>query len=101
MKAAFLLTDAAADDLAGIWLHLAKEAGEAAADRYLVRIHTACQSPAAMPGMGHFRDELLDRRHRFWLAGSHLLIYRWEERPIKVIRVLHASRDLAAFLRAL
>lgn len=98
MSEQFFLTEAAAEDLAEMWEYLAREAGDGAADRYLARIHAACEDLVVMPGMGHYREELLDRRHRFWLVGSHLLVYRWQERPIQIIRVVHGARDLASFL---
>jgi plasmid stabilization system protein ParE len=101
MSDAFIVTDPAATDLADVWQYLTDEAGELVADRYLARIHTACKKLAAMPGIGHYREDLLDRQYRFWLVGSHLLVYRWQAKPIQIIRVLHAARDLSAVYRKL
>ena len=51
---------------------------------------------AKNPGIGHFREDLTDRRHRFWLVYS--LVYRFEPKPLQVIRVLHAARDVQSIL---
>ena len=51
-----------------------------------------------MPGMGHFREDLLDRHYKFWSVHSYVVVYLWEVTPIKVIAVVHGARDLDAFL---
>ena len=65
----------------------------------LGEIETACRMLADMPGIGHFRDDLLDRRYKFWAVHSFLIAYEWEARPIRVIAVVHGARNLAASLR--
>ena len=54
---------------------------------------------AKAPGIGHMREELADRRHRFFLVYSYLIVYRYETKPLQVIRVLHAARDVQSILR--
>lgn len=49
--------------------------------------------------MGHWREELADRRHKFLLVYSYLIVYRHQTKPIQVIRILHASRDIQKLLR--
>jgi hypothetical protein len=41
---------------------------------------------------------LADRRHRFFLVYSYLIVYRFETNPLQVIRVLHATRDVQSIL---
>jgi len=53
---------------------------------------------ARAPGTGHWRDDLTDKRHRFCLVHSYLIIYRHETKPLQIIRVLHAARDLQSIL---
>ena len=53
---------------------------------------------AKNPGMGHRRDELTDTRHRFLLVYSYLIVYRHETKPLQIIRVLHAARDVQSIL---
>ena len=51
-----------------------------------------------MPGIGHLRVDLADRRHRFFLVYSYLIVYRSQTKPLQVIRVLHAARDVQEIL---
>ena len=44
------------------------------------------------------REELADRRHRFFLVYSYLIVYRFETKPLQVLRVLHAARDVQGIL---
>ena len=39
----------------------------------------------------------MDRRHRFWVFYSNVVVYRWEVSPIQIIAVVHGRRELAAF----
>lgn len=96
MSRRFTFTADAHADVLDIWRCLAENLDIRAADGVVAEIYDACDSLADMPGMGHYREELLDRQYRFWLVGNHLVIYRWEMRPIQVLRVLHAARDLGA-----
>jgi plasmid stabilization system protein ParE len=48
--------------------------------------------------MGHFREDLLDRRYKFWAVSSFVIVYRWERRPIEVVAVIHGARGLDALL---
>jgi antitoxin ParD1/3/4/toxin ParE1/3/4 len=48
--------------------------------------------------MGHVREELADRRHRFFVVYSYLIVYRYETDPLQVIRILHAARDVQSIL---
>jgi hypothetical protein len=45
--------------------------------------------------MGHFHDELLDRRYRFWNFYSYVVCYVWERKPIQIIAVVHGARELS------
>jgi plasmid stabilization system protein ParE len=53
---------------------------------------------AKQPGIGYFRTDLADRRHRFYLVHPYLIVYRSESKPLQVIRVLHAARDVQSLL---
>lgn len=93
----FRLTPLARRDLEEIWDYLALDNREAA-ERVLDRIEAAIRELVRTPGMGHLREDLADRRHRFFLIYSYLIVYRPETRPLEIIRVLHASRDIRALL---
>ena len=93
----FVLTPLARRDLEEIWDYLALD-NQPAAERVLDRIEATIKELAKTPGMGHLREDLADRRHRFFLVYSYLIVYRPETRPLQIIRVLHASRDVRALL---
>jgi plasmid stabilization system protein ParE len=95
----FVLSPAARLDLIEIWNYYAIEVGDAdLADRMRDEIFGGIRAAAHRPGIGHFRRDLADEPLRFWRVRSHLIIYRSETKPIQVVRVLHAARDLRAVL---
>lgn len=51
-----------------------------------------------MPEMGHWREDLSSEPLRFWQVYSYLIIYRPEPRPVQILRVLHALRDVRSLL---
>ncbi|HEY5028860.1 MAG TPA: type II toxin-antitoxin system RelE/ParE family toxin [Candidatus Angelobacter sp.] len=93
----FVFTPLAARDLNEIWDYMASD-NIKAADRVLDVLEKALHGLAKNPGKGHWREDLADRRHRFFLVYSYLIVYRPETKPMQVIRVLHASRDIQALL---
>src|SRR2546421_10420473 len=97
MKRDYIFTPEATDDLLSLWNYIADEQSDAAADRVISRIYDECQKLSEMPGMGHYREDLLDKRHRFWSVWSYLIVYRWQKKPIEVVCVVHGARDLDAF----
>jgi antitoxin ParD1/3/4/toxin ParE1/3/4 len=93
----FVLTPLARHDLEEIWDYLARDNPQAA-ERVLTRIEAIIRKLARTPGMGHLREDLADRCHRFFLVYSYLIVYRAGTRPLEIIRVLHASRDIRDLL---
>src|SRR6478736_2363230 len=89
----YVLTATAKKDINDIWDYIAAENIEAA-DRVLDALESAMAKLAKTPGLGHWREELADKRHRFHLVYSYLIVYRHEANPIQIVRVLHAARDL-------
>lgn len=93
----FILTSRARQDVNEIWDYIAHENIEAA-DRVLEALNNAMTKLAKSPGIGHCREELTDKRHRFYLVYSYLIVYRNVTKPLQVIRVLHAARDVQSLL---
>jgi toxin ParE1/3/4 len=93
----FILTLRAKQDVNDIWDYIANDNIEAA-DRVLDALDNAMIKLAKNPGMGHRRDELTDKRHRFLLVYSYLIVYRYETKPLQIIRILHAARDVQSIL---
>jgi antitoxin ParD1/3/4/toxin ParE1/3/4 len=93
----FVLTPLARQDLEKIWDHLRAD-NCIAAKRVLTSIEAAMNKRVQTPGMDDSREDLADRRHRFFLVYSYLIVYRVGTRPLEIIRVLHASRDVRDLL---
>ena len=93
----FILTPRARQDLNDIWDYIANDNIEAA-DRVLDALDNAMLKLAKNPGIGHRRDELTDQRHRFLLVYSYLIVYRHETKPLQIVRILHAARDVQSIL---
>lgn len=77
----YVLTPVAERDLNDIWDHIAMDNLDAA-DRVHQQLESAMRKLAKTPRIGHFREDLADRRQRFFL----------------VVRVLHAARDVRELL---
>ena len=96
MKRLFVLTPEARTDLKEILLDIAQDSPDNA-QRLRSEFYEALQSLGRSPGIGHYHDELLGRRYRFWNFYSYVIAYPWEAKPIQIISVVHGARDLAAF----
>jgi plasmid stabilization system protein ParE len=94
----YQLTPQAQLDLDEIADYIANEASVDRARTVIRDLRDSFRKLADMPGMGHFREDLLDNRYKFWSLYSYVIAYRWEATPIQVIAVVHGSRDLGAFL---
>src|SRR6266542_1857362 len=93
----YVLTPRAKRDVNDIWDYIAEDNIEAA-DRVLDALESAMIKLAKSPDIGHRREELADKRHRFWLVYSYRIVYRHEALPIQIVRVLHAARDVQSIL---
>jgi plasmid stabilization system protein ParE len=61
----FILTPRAKQDVNDIWDYIANDNFEAA-DRVLEALEVAMFKLAKSPDIGHWREELTDKRHRFF-----------------------------------
>jgi len=92
----FVLTPRAKQDVNDIWDYIANDNIEAA-DRVLGALTNAIVKLSKSPGIGHWREET-DKRHRFFLVYSYMIVYRHETKPLQIIRILHAARDVQSIL---
>jgi plasmid stabilization system protein ParE len=86
----------AKNDLREILLDIAKDS-PIAAERLRDQLLEGLQALGQSPGIGHFHEELLDQRYRFWNFHSFVVAYAWQQTPIRVISVVHGARDLGVF----
>lgn len=81
-------------DLQDIWAYIASD-NLRAADKLEEAIYAACELLAKNPRLGHKRSDLTDEPVLFWpVRGHYWVIYYAKKQPIKIIRILHGSRDV-------
>ena len=54
---------------------------------------------AEFPGGGHWRRDLTGAQVRFFSVYSYLVVYRPETKPLQIVAILHARRNLAKLLK--
>ena len=94
----YILAPEALQDLQELWDYIATENLDAA-DRVIDTLFAAFERLAAMPGLGHRREDLTDRPLRFWTVDAYLVIYRAEQTPIEIVAVTRGGRDIQRLLR--
>jgi plasmid stabilization system protein ParE len=91
----YILAPEALQDLQELWDYIATENLDVA-DRVIDTLFVAFERLAAMPGLGHKREDLTDRPLRFWAVDAYLVIYRAERTPIEIVAVTRGGRDIPA-----
>ena len=97
----YRFTPQAVDDLFEIWSYIAGDDPEAA-NRVEEAIHAACAFVADTPLTGHVREDLTALPLRFWLVQpyrNYWVVYNPETKPLQVIRIIHAARNLPPLLK--
>ena len=82
MKRRVVLTPEARLDLQEILRDLVEES-PAQAERLRVEFYGALQVLAKSPGIGHYHEELLSRRYRFWNFYSYVVCLPGKQSPFK------------------
>ena len=95
----YVLTAEAQVDLKQIRDYALDEGGFSAA-RYVVgSLVTGFRALARTLGQGHRLDDLTQREElRFWSVFSYLIIYRIDRKPLTIIAILHARRNVEQLL---
>ena len=71
-----------------------------AADKLEEDIYAACELLSKSPHLGHKRLDLTDEPVRFWpVRGHYLVIYIPDSAPLKIVRILHGTRDASSQLQ--
>ena len=94
----YTITRQAEQDVEAIGDYIAVNSSLNRALRIVWEIRKEFGKIGEMPGLGHFRDDVADRRLKFWLIHSFLIAYRWEAKPIDIVAVIHGARDLTPIL---
>ncbi len=98
MKRRYIPAPQAARELVQIWRYIKKESSQQTADRVESVIRSKFVYFADFPLGGHRRPDLTDAEVRFLAVYSYLIVYRPKTKPLHVVAILHAHRDLAKIL---
>ena len=98
MKRRYILAPQAARDLVQIWRYIKNESSEQTADRVESVIRDKFVYLAEFPQGGHWRRDLTAAEVRFLAVYSYLIVYRPETKPLQIVAILHAHRDVAKIL---
>ena len=94
MNRRFRLSQAASADLDDLWVYVAQEGSEGAANRLIDSITRRFPVLLQMPQSGRKRDEVRSglRSHP---VGNYVIYYREMKTGIEIVRVIHGARDVA------
>ncbi|MCA9047318.1 MAG: type II toxin-antitoxin system RelE/ParE family toxin [Planctomycetaceae bacterium] len=87
-----LITESAQADLDQIWLFIARD-NPAAADHFLDRLISRCQSYANQPLLGERRPDV-GSGVRCFSIGHYVVFYLPLVDGVQVVRVIHGARDI-------
>ena len=93
----YRLTPDAQAHLDEIGAYIAEENIDAAL-KVLDAFERAFDQLAAMPELGHTREDLTARPVKFWSVHSYLIVYDPASAPPTIIAVLHGARDIERHL---
>jgi len=96
----YQLTETAQRHVDEIGAFIARDSIDAALKVYDA-LEGAFAQLAAMPEMGHTREDLTQQRLKFWGVYSYLVVYEPTSDPLTVVAVLHGARDVEQLLRSL
>jgi antitoxin ParD1/3/4/toxin ParE1/3/4 len=96
VKRPFRLTPEAKKDLKEILLDIAEDSIDRA-ESLRAEFYESLQTLGRSPGIGHYHEELLSRKYRFWNFYPYVVASAWESNPVQVIAIVHGARDLAVF----
>lgn len=88
-----VLSPKAEQDIEGILRYTGETWGDRQLIVYRDKIADALNGLLRNPGSGHLSADLPDT-HRLYPVGSHVIVYRTNERIIEVIRILHRRMSL-------
>lgn len=91
----YRLTDTALEDMRAIVGHI-RRVQQSPQNARLVstRSRVAFRKLADMPALEHVRDELADDALRVLSVTGLLVIYDPTQKPLTIVHVIHAARDL-------
>ncbi|MNK31092.1 Toxin ParE1 [compost metagenome] len=95
-KEFYILSEVADEDLDDIFDYTLDEFGFDQAEKYLLEIEEVFQSLLLNPELGKARNEIKQGLYSF-PKDNHIIFYRILENHIRIVRVLHGSRDIPRY----
>lgn len=95
----YVLTPEAEQDIDAIRTWLMQQDGPRLVRHVFERLQRGMALIGRKPAFGHPRKDLTDEPVLFWSVFSYLIVYDPEPRPVRLVRVVHASRDVAEVLK--
>lgn len=92
MSEQYSIADLADQDILDIGVYLS-QFGISVTDRMIDRLHAQFSKLAAFPGMGKARDDIRSGLRSIAVDG-YVVFYLPVEDGVRIIRVLHGSRDI-------
>ncbi|MFI5092399.1 MAG: type II toxin-antitoxin system RelE/ParE family toxin [Candidatus Acidiferrum sp.] len=97
----YQFTPQAVEDLFEIWEYIAADDVDAA-NRVEAAIYDACAMLAGTPLAGRLREDLTALPLRFWVLQpyrNYWIVYDPQKKPLQVIRLIHAARNVPHLLK--
>ncbi|WP_312421486.1 type II toxin-antitoxin system RelE/ParE family toxin [Epilithonimonas sp.] len=92
----YILSEIADKDLEDIFNYTFNEFGFDQAEKYLLEIEEIFQNLILNPQIGKKRDEIKQGLYSF-PKDNHIIFYRILVSHIRIVRVLHGSRDIPKY----
>ena len=92
----YILSEIADKDLEDIFDYTFDEFGFDQAEKYLLEIEEIFQNLIINPQIGKKRDEIKQGLYSF-PKDNHIIFYRILDNHIRIVRVLHGSRDISKY----
>ena len=86
----------AQEDLKSNFVYVADASGIETATEYDAKIRAACLSLTRFPNRGTPRDDIRPGLRSIPLGGAVTIFYEVAPDEVRIVRVIHARRDLAA-----
>ena len=97
MPKKYNLTHLAKQDISEIAKFISKD-NVAAAKKVVDEIYKCFSNLSENPKLGHVRDDLTDKPVKFISVRHYMIIYKYDDSSIKIIRVLSSYRDIASII---
>ena len=92
----YILSEIADKDLEDIFDYTFDEFGFDQAEKYLLEIEGVFQNLIVNPQLGKKREEIKQDLYSF-PKDNHIIFYRILDNHIRIVRVLHGSRDIPKY----